>query len=148
MARKKIKEKAKEVKKEIKEEVFLNIPNSITILRLILVFVFIYMLFKDYSKLYLIVVFSVAAVSDWFDGFFARRLKQTTTIGALMDFALNLPKTKHRASEILDFPLPFGPKIILIPFVNSSSVFFGKLLKPYITSFLIWVIGKRRKWDF
>jgi len=57
----------------------------ITLLRVILVFVFIYLLFNDYSKLSLVIVFGIAAASDWFDGFFARRLKQTTKMGARMD---------------------------------------------------------------
>jgi CDP-diacylglycerol--glycerol-3-phosphate 3-phosphatidyltransferase len=50
-----------------------------------MVFVFIYMLFNDYSKLSLAIVFGIAAVSDWFDGYFARKLKQTTKMGARMD---------------------------------------------------------------
>lgn len=73
------------VKTEIKEEVFLNVPNMITLARLILVFVFVYMLFNDYSKLALVIVFGSAAISDWFDGFFARKLKQTTRTGARLD---------------------------------------------------------------
>jgi len=81
----KIKDVGKNVKKEIKEEVFFNVPNSITLLRLVLVFVFVYMLFKDYSKLSLVTVFGMAAITDWFDGFFARKLKQTTKTGARMD---------------------------------------------------------------
>ena len=61
-------------------------------------------------------------------------------LAALIDFILNLPKTKHNASEILLFPEPFGPRRIFIPGVKSSSVFFGKLLNPYITSFFIYAI--------
>lgn len=83
--KRRVRETAKRVKNEIKEEVFLNVPNMITLLRLILVFVFIYMLFNDFSRIQLLVVFSVAAISDWFDGFFARKLKQTTNMGARMD---------------------------------------------------------------
>jgi hypothetical protein len=54
-----------------------------------------------------------------------------------MDFMLNLPKTKHKASDMFDFPEPFGPKITLIPEVKGISVFLGKLLKPCITKLLI-----------
>jgi CDP-diacylglycerol--glycerol-3-phosphate 3-phosphatidyltransferase len=83
--RKKVKEESKKIKGEIKEEVLLNVPNSLTILRLLFVFVFIYMLFNHFSKLALIIVFSIAALTDYFDGYFARKLNQTTSIGARMD---------------------------------------------------------------
>lgn len=89
VTRKKIKDKVKsettKFKDEVKKEVFLNVPNTITLARLVLVFVFIYMLFSGYSTLSLVIVYGVAAASDWFDGFFARRLKQTTKVGARLD---------------------------------------------------------------
>ncbi|MBU3906846.1 MAG: CDP-alcohol phosphatidyltransferase family protein [Nanoarchaeota archaeon] len=80
-----IKSKIKDTQKELKEEAFLNIPNSITLLRLVLIFVFIYMLFNNFSALPLTIIFGFAAITDWFDGFFARKLQQTTKIGARMD---------------------------------------------------------------
>ena len=80
-----MKKEGRKTLKKVKQEIFFNIPNSITLLRLILIFVFIYMLFNNFSKLSLIIIFAIAASSDWFDGFFARKLKQTTKIGARMD---------------------------------------------------------------
>ena len=71
--------------KEIKKEILFNVPNSITLLRLILTFVFVYMLFKDFSPLPLAIVFAFAAITDWFDGYFARKLKQTSKFGARLD---------------------------------------------------------------
>ena len=53
---------------------------------------------------------------------------------ALIDLMLNLPRTKHRASEILLFPEPFGPKITFIPVSKGISVFLGNDLNPYITN--------------
>jgi len=82
---KKIKQEIKKAEKEIKDEILLNVPNSITLLRLVLIFVFIYMLFMNYSRVSILVVFSIAALSDWFDGYFARKLNQKTQIGARMD---------------------------------------------------------------
>ncbi|VVB83172.1 Uncharacterised protein [uncultured archaeon] len=55
---------------------------------------------------------------------------------ALIDFMLNLPRTKHNASEILLLPLPFAPTITLIPGASGISVLLTKLLNPCITSFL------------
>jgi CDP-diacylglycerol--glycerol-3-phosphate 3-phosphatidyltransferase len=80
-----IKKETKKFKKEVANEIVFNVPNSITLLRLILIFVFIYMLFMDYSRVILVIVFAFAAATDWLDGFFARRLKQTTEAGARMD---------------------------------------------------------------
>ncbi|MFA5259121.1 MAG: CDP-alcohol phosphatidyltransferase family protein [Candidatus Pacearchaeota archaeon] len=81
----KIKQEIKKAEKEIKDEILLNVPNSITLLRLVLIFVFIYMLFMNYSRISILIVFTIAALSDWFDGYFARKLNQKTQIGARMD---------------------------------------------------------------
>jgi CDP-diacylglycerol---glycerol-3-phosphate 3-phosphatidyltransferase len=70
---------------EISKEILLNVPNTITLLRLVFVFVFVYMLFSNYPRFHILVVFAIAAVTDWFDGFFARKLKQTTKFGAKLD---------------------------------------------------------------
>lgn len=75
----------KRIRKEIKNEFVLNAPNVVTLARLILAFVFIYMLFANYSKLSLAIVFAVAAGSDALDGFLARKLGQTTSLGARLD---------------------------------------------------------------
>lgn len=70
---------------EIKKEIILNVPNTLTLLRLVLIFVFVYMLFMDYSRISILIIFSIAALTDWFDGYFARKLNQKTQIGARMD---------------------------------------------------------------
>jgi phosphatidylglycerophosphate synthase len=85
LERKKRKKKVKEIKQEIRREVLLNIPNALTILRLIIAFVFVYMLFSQYSRLSLTIIFVIGAITDTLDGQLARRLKQTTKIGARLD---------------------------------------------------------------
>src|SRR3989344_7365703 len=60
------------------------------------------------------------------------------------DFMLILPRTKHIASETLLFPLPFGPRMTFIPGVKGISVFLGKLLKPCITSLLMYIKKESR----
>lgn len=70
---------------EITKEILLNVPNTITLLRLVFVFVFVYMLFSNFPRMHILIIFIIAAVTDWFDGFFARRLKQTTKFGAKLD---------------------------------------------------------------
>jgi CDP-diacylglycerol--glycerol-3-phosphate 3-phosphatidyltransferase len=66
----------------------LNTPNTITLFRIILIPVFIVAFFlPDFSwkHLLLTAVFFVAGVSDWFDGYLARRLKQQSAFGAFLD---------------------------------------------------------------
>ena len=70
----------------------LNIPNTLTWARILLipVFVGVYylpegMLSMAERNLIATVVFIVAAVTDWFDGYLARRLGQTSAFGAFLD---------------------------------------------------------------
>ncbi len=64
-----------------------NIPNSITIFRLILTAIFIVAISiqRPWSDLVALVSFSVAAASDWFDGYYARKLNLVTSLGKLLD---------------------------------------------------------------
>ncbi|MEM1402379.1 MAG: CDP-diacylglycerol--glycerol-3-phosphate 3-phosphatidyltransferase [Pseudomonadota bacterium] len=65
----------------------MNVPNALTLIRIFLVpvmVVFFYLPFQGH----LIVaagVFTLAAVTDWFDGYLARRLGQMTSFGAFLD---------------------------------------------------------------
>jgi CDP-diacylglycerol--glycerol-3-phosphate 3-phosphatidyltransferase len=65
----------------------LNIPNLLTLFRLglIPVFVFVFYFPVEWSYLAAAVFFVLAAITDWFDGYLARRLNQTTPFGAFLD---------------------------------------------------------------
>jgi cardiolipin synthase (CMP-forming) len=80
-----IDDKVKEIEKEVKKEVLLNVPNTLTIIRLISAFVFVYLLFSGYSRALLTIVFVIGAVTDFLDGQIARRFNQTTKVGARLD---------------------------------------------------------------
>jgi len=54
---------------------------------------------------------------------------------ARKDLADNAPKTKTKASIILDFPDPFAPTIAVKPSSKLITVLFLKLLKPMQKSF-------------
>ncbi|MEM3113121.1 MAG: CDP-alcohol phosphatidyltransferase family protein [Candidatus Pacearchaeota archaeon] len=82
---KKLKEESKKFEKEIKKEFILNVPNTITLIRLIFAFILGYMILFNYNNILIGVLFAFAAISDWFDGFFARRLNQKTELGARLD---------------------------------------------------------------
>jgi CDP-diacylglycerol--glycerol-3-phosphate 3-phosphatidyltransferase/cardiolipin synthase len=64
-----------------------NIPNILTLLRIVLipVFVLLFYLPVEWARLSCAVVFSIAAVTDWFDGYLARRWGQVSPLGAFLD---------------------------------------------------------------
>ena len=62
----------------------MNIPNLLTILRILLTPLFIICLMRDLPWLAL-VVFTVAGISDGLDGLIARYFNQRTTLGAYLD---------------------------------------------------------------
>jgi cardiolipin synthase (CMP-forming) len=62
----------------------LNIPNLISFLRLALVPVFLWLLLQEQFP-WAIVVLAVAGLTDYLDGFFARKLNQITKLGKFLD---------------------------------------------------------------
>jgi len=64
-----------------------KIPNLITLGRLLLLIPTAVFLSRPnpVDKIYALVFLTVAAISDYFDGFLARRLKQQTQLGLLLD---------------------------------------------------------------
>lgn len=65
----------------------ISIPNIFTALRIILIpiLVILFYLPFDASKIVTAVVFAVASVTDWLDGYLARKLQQATPFGAFLD---------------------------------------------------------------
>jgi CDP-diacylglycerol---glycerol-3-phosphate 3-phosphatidyltransferase len=64
-----------------------NLPNALTLLRIFLVpFLVVVLLTKFSGREYVgLAIFLLAAVTDFFDGWVARRRHQTTRLGALLD---------------------------------------------------------------
>ena len=95
----------------------LNLPNSITFARLVLTAVFVVAAswggFAGYTVA--LITFVLAAVSDWLDGYLARKLDLVTSLGKLMD--------------------PLADKIL----VASAFVFFSSvgLSPPWVTIIII-----------
>lgn len=65
----------------------MNIPNLLTLLRLILIPICVVAYYApvEWGKLLAAVLFTIAAITDWFDGYLARKLGQTTPFGAFLD---------------------------------------------------------------
>ncbi len=65
----------------------MNIPNTLTLLRLALIpiFVALFYLPAPLTTYLAALVFVAAAVTDWLDGYLARRLGQVSKLGAFLD---------------------------------------------------------------
>lgn len=64
-----------------------NIPNSLTILRILLIPVLVVVFYLPFKNHLLVaaVIFAVAAITDAVDGYLARKLGQMTAFGAFLD---------------------------------------------------------------
>jgi CDP-diacylglycerol--glycerol-3-phosphate 3-phosphatidyltransferase len=62
----------------------LNLPNILSLSRIVLAFTFAILLFKDY-KFAAAAVFFAAVLTDVADGYLARKFKQVTTLGKILD---------------------------------------------------------------
>ncbi len=64
-----------------------NTPNTLTFLRLVLIplFVIAYYLPYECANIIATILFVVAAVTDWLDGYLARRLQQLSAFGEFFD---------------------------------------------------------------
>ena len=65
----------------------MNIPNMLTLMRvaLIPIFILLYYLPFHWSYLAAAVVFTIASITDWLDGYLARKWEQSTPFGAFLD---------------------------------------------------------------
>ncbi len=64
-----------------------NLPNILSVLRIALipVLVVVFLLPKENAALYATVIFAIASITDWLDGYLARRWEQTSAFGAFID---------------------------------------------------------------
>lgn len=64
-----------------------NIPNSLTLLRIGLIPIFVVFFYFPWEWSYLAttITFIMAGITDWLDGFLARRWGQTSAFGAFLD---------------------------------------------------------------
>ena len=65
----------------------MNVPNSLTLFRIAIIPVFVGLFYLDAEWVNEVVtgLFVAAAVTDWLDGYLARRLRQTSAFGAFLD---------------------------------------------------------------
>lgn len=65
----------------------MNIPNILTLFRMVLipVLVVVFYLPWQYGHIAAAVLFALASITDWLDGWLARKLEQSTPFGAFLD---------------------------------------------------------------
>lgn len=65
----------------------MNIPNLLTLFRIALIPIFIIVFYLPFSWSHLAsaAIFALASFTDWLDGYLARTLKQTSSLGAFLD---------------------------------------------------------------
>lgn len=62
----------------------MNLPNKLTVLRVLMIPLFLVALFLGY-KYTAVVIFSIASATDWLDGYIARKYNLVTNFGKFMD---------------------------------------------------------------
>ncbi len=92
----------------------INIPNILTLIRILLTPLFVIFLLKNlYSSA--LIVFTIAGISDGLDGFIARYFNQRTTLGAYLD--------------------PIADKILLTAAYASLAIL--NIIPPWLTVIVI-----------
>lgn len=101
----------------------MNLPNKLTILRVLLTFLIMACLFAPgaAAKALALGLFALASLTDWLDGYLARRLRYVTPLGVLLD-------------PIADKVLVIG---VLLAFVQLGLVRAWMVLVMTIREFLI-----------
>jgi len=67
------------------EDRILTIPNALSVLRLALIPVFLWLVLAEEADLAGVAVLTISGITDWADGVIARRTGQTTRLGRLLD---------------------------------------------------------------
>jgi CDP-diacylglycerol--glycerol-3-phosphate 3-phosphatidyltransferase len=76
--------RVKKIKEKIKEDIH-NIPNLLTLTRVVLTVIILYLIFADFSFLPIVILFIAGMITDGLDGYIARKYKQTTEFGRKFD---------------------------------------------------------------
>ena len=64
-----------------------TVPNVITFIRIFLIPIILYLMFSENPNIVLLAggLFIISSISDYFDGYLARTLNQSSRLGALLD---------------------------------------------------------------
>ena len=99
----------------------MNLPNKLTILRLIMIPIFavvFYLTVIPYNYLISAVIFVLAAFTDFLDGYIARKYNLVTNLGKFLD---PIADKVLVSTALIIMLLPFGDTVIL-PFYAGAAV--------------------------
>lgn len=110
----------------------MNIPNILTTIRFILIPVFIYVFYSGIENNILasIIIFIIAGITDWLDGYIARRFNMVTKWGTVLDplaDKLMLITVLFCFTDIGFLPV----WVILIVGIKEISMIFGGIFLYY-----------------
>ena len=112
----------------------INIPNTLTLVRLVLIPVFVIVFYLPFKSSHIItaLIFALAALTDWLDGYLARRLGQTSGLGAFLDPVAD----KLMVAIVLVFLLQQNPTVWL---ALPSAVIIGREIA--VSALREWMAG-------
>lgn len=113
-----------------------KIPNALTILRMLLVPLFIWLLFfarQDSASAWALAIFVIASVTDYFDGYLARKWDVISDFGKIMD---------PLADKLLVLSALIG-LTLLPPFKLHPAIFILIFLREVLISILREIAKKR-----
>ncbi|MCW8827408.1 MAG: CDP-diacylglycerol--glycerol-3-phosphate 3-phosphatidyltransferase [Gammaproteobacteria bacterium] len=96
----------------------LNLPNILTLLRIILIPIMVLAFYypAEWSNIAATAIFVVAAVTDWLDGYLARKLNMSSRFGAFLDPVADKLMVAVALILIVDLnPTPYGGFWLAIP---------------------------------
>ncbi|MBI2452223.1 CDP-alcohol phosphatidyltransferase family protein [Candidatus Pacearchaeota archaeon] len=73
------------MQKKSRNENIWNMPNTLTLTRILLTFIILYFIFLDYSIILIVILFSIGMFTDFLDGLIARKFNQKTEFGRKFD---------------------------------------------------------------
>jgi CDP-diacylglycerol--glycerol-3-phosphate 3-phosphatidyltransferase len=120
----------------------LTIPNQLTILRILLTPLFLYLFLKrtTFDQFSASLIFCIASLTDWYDGWYARKFGVITRFGQFMDPLADkiLVSSALVAFAILGYVFPWMVWVIVIrdAVVTANRIFALQIGKPIITHVL------------
>lgn len=104
----------------------LTVPNALSVIRLCLIPVFVWLLFGRESRVGAALLLGGLGATDWIDGFIARRYNQVTTLGKVLDpTADRLLLVVAVVSILIDGSVP---AIVAIPVIVRETLVGGAVL--------------------
>lgn len=114
----------------------MNLPNKITVCRLILIPVFMFFYLADfipYGKLVAGIVFAIACLTDFLDGHIARKYNLVTTLGKFLDSIADKVLVMSGLLCLVAYPLK--PNYGTLPMPEDPEIFAA--IKPFYVGIIV-----------